>query len=121
MQERGREGHARGVRHATCMQSMGHANVTCSSVWRDSRLKVLTPLWLFQQGKKATTEQERRGTIKGKGGEKTRIGKAPRQTDRPGLTPVCNLTKWAPGKLYRGAQWRRGIACGVSFPVCIEI
>lgn len=52
---------------------------------------------------------------------KTRIGKAPRQTDRPGLTPVCNLTKWAPGKLYRGAQWRRGIACGVSFPVCIEI
>lgn len=52
---------------------------------------------------------------------KTRIGKAPRQIDRPGLTPVCNLTKWAPGKLYRGAQWRRGIACGVSFPVCIEI
>lgn len=62
----GGRGHARGVRHATCMQSMGHANVTCSSVWRDSRLKVLTPLWLFQQGKKATTEQERRGRIKGK-------------------------------------------------------
>lgn len=66
MQERGGRGHARGVRHATCMQSMGHANVTCSSVWRDSRLKVLTPLWLFQQGKKATTEHESRGRIKGK-------------------------------------------------------
>lgn len=64
------EGEWRGVRHATCMQSMGHANVTCSSVWRDSRLKVLTPLWLFQQGKKATTEQEsRERRIKEKGGE----------------------------------------------------
>lgn len=94
------------------MQSMGHANVTCSSVWRDSRLKVLTPLWLFQQGKKATTEQESRGRIKGKGGE------GRENSNRQG---ACNLTKWAPGKLYRGAQWRRGIACGVSFPVCIEI
>lgn len=27
------------------MQSMGHGNVMCSSVWRDSRLKLLTPLW----------------------------------------------------------------------------